>query len=146
MSANSVPAILEKVYFNEIDSPLLAYRRNVASQDGEDGIIDKIFDVVGTKNKYCIEFGAWDGLHWTNTRNLIESAGYSAVLIEAEKRRYECLLQNYSLHANRITAINEFVGFGDHDNLDAMLRKTPTPPDFDVLSIDIDGNDFTCSI
>jgi hypothetical protein len=121
---------------------LLDFARDVYSQTGEDGVIEKILEILPNKNKWCVEFGAWDGLHWTNTRNLIESAGYSAVLIEAEKRRYECLLQNYSLHANRITAINEFVGFGDHDNLDAMLRKTPTPPDFDVLSIDIDGNDY----
>ena len=29
------------------------------SQNGEDGIIQKIFETIGTKTKIAIEFGAW---------------------------------------------------------------------------------------
>ena len=78
----------------------------------------------------------------TNTRNLVESAGYSAVLIEADKQKYESLRRNYLPYGDKVLALNRFVGFGDDDNLDAILRATPMPPDFDVLSIDIDGNDY----
>ena len=31
------------------------------TQRGEDGIIEKIFEIVGATNRYCVEFGAWDG-------------------------------------------------------------------------------------
>jgi hypothetical protein len=121
---------------------LLDFKRDVYSQTGEDGVIEKILEILPGKNSWCVEFGAWDGLHLTNTRHLIESAGYSAVLIEADKRRFESLRRNYLPYGDKVVAINRFVGFGDDDNLDAILSATPMPPDFDVLSIDIDGNDY----
>lgn len=121
---------------------LLDFARDVYSQTGEDGVIEKILEILPDKNKWCVEFGAWDGLHWTNTRNLIETAGYSAVLIEADKRRFESLRRNSLPYGDKVTAINRFVGFYEDDNLDVILRETPIPRDFDVLSIDIDGNDY----
>ena len=36
-------------------------RRNVTSQAGEDGLIQRIFSMIGAANKWCVEFGAWDG-------------------------------------------------------------------------------------
>src|ERR1700722_15157710 len=42
----------------------------VFSQNGEDGIIQEIFNRIGTTNKYFIEFGVEDGLE-CNTTNLL---------------------------------------------------------------------------
>jgi len=120
---------------------LLDYKRNVYSQYGEDGIIEKIVNILPEDERWCVEFGAWDGLHLTNTRNLIESLGFSAVLIEADKSRFSDLQKNYANNTKIIT-LNRFVGFDDDDNLDEILKKTPVPKDFTLLSIDIDGNDY----
>lgn len=120
---------------------LLEYKRNVYSQTGEDGIIEKILEVIPRNDKWRVEFGAWDGLFLTNTRYLIESREFSGVLIEADKNRFHKLQRNYSQRDNVIT-INKFVGFGKNDNLDQILSTTPIPYDYDFLSIDIDGNDF----
>lgn len=120
---------------------LLEYKRDVYSQTGEDGIIEKILEVIPENDKWCVEFGAWDGLFLTNTRNLIESQGYSAVLIEADRRKFQNLQNNYCQRDTVIT-INQFVGFTEEDNLDQILGNTPIPVDFDLLSIDIDGNDY----
>lgn len=120
---------------------LLDYQRNVYSQYGEDGIIEKIVNTIPDDGKWCVEFGAWDGLHLTNTRNLIESCGFSAILIEANKSRFSDLQKNYSNNEKVIT-INKFVGFYANDGLDDILKKTPVPADFTLLSIDIDGNDY----
>ncbi len=49
---------------------LLATRRNDYSQNGEDGIIDAIFAAIAPTNRWCCEFGAWDGLHFSNSRRL----------------------------------------------------------------------------
>ena len=122
---------------------LLEFKRDYYSQTGEDGIIEKIFEILpNNDDPWCVEFGAWDGVHLTNTRHLIESKGFSAVLIEADKRRFADLRRNYSQYGERIVPINRVVGFGDDDNLDTILVDTPIPLDFDFLSIDIDGNDY----
>jgi len=120
---------------------LLDFKFDVYSQSGEDGIIAKILQTLPKKDKWCVEFGAWDGIVLSNTRNLIENAGYSAVLIEGDKRKWSELQKNYSSNRNVIT-MNTFVGFNEDDNLDVILADTPLPVDFDFLSIDVDGNDY----
>ncbi len=67
------------------DAWLLNHRSNVHSQAGEDGIIEKILELLPVRDHWCVEFGAWDGVFLSNTRRLIEHAGYSAVLIEGSK-------------------------------------------------------------
>jgi len=57
---------------------------NVHSGTGEDGVIGEILDRLPETDRWCVEFGAWDGLNLSNTRHLIESRGYAAVLIEAD--------------------------------------------------------------
>ncbi len=120
---------------------LLEHKRDVYSQTGEDGVIEKILEGLPQNDNWCVEFGAWDGMFLTNTRHLIESKGFSSVLIEANEERFGKLQSNYSQRDNVFT-INKFVGFREDDNLDVILGSTPIPLDFDFLSIDIDGNDY----
>lgn len=123
------------------DTWLLEYKMNVYSQDGEDGIIAKAIAILPVHDRWCVEFGAWDGHFCSNTRNLIENRGYSAVLIEGDRKKYEDLCRN-STENPCVIPINAFVGFDHEDNLDCILEKTAIPQNFDLLSIDIDGNDY----
>ena len=119
---------------------LLNYAANVTSETGEDGILHKILELLPGKNQRCIEFGAWDGKHLSNTYNLIATMGYRGVLIEPRRARF---LELQRMHdPQKHILINAFVGFGESDSLDAMLANYPIPADPDVLSIDIDGNDY----
>lgn len=120
---------------------LLDHARNVHSQFGEDGVIEQILRTLPEHDKWCVEFGAWDGVYLSNTRHLIESAGYSAVLIEGDQKRFAALQQKDAGN-DRIFPVHAFVGFTADDGLDAILARLPTPPDFDFLSIDVDGNDY----
>lgn len=120
---------------------LLDFRRNVYSQGGEDGIIEKILSLLLSTDRWCVEFGAWDGEHLSNTRNLIERYGYKAVLIEGDKGKFRELAGKYHGYA-AVIPLNRFVGFEKEDNLDSIISATPIPQDFDFLSIDIDGNDY----
>lgn len=121
---------------------LLEFQRDEYSQAGEDGILEKILEILPSNDKWCVEFGAWDGVYLTNTRHLILAKDYSAVLVEADRNRFLELQANYAQQGSRVIPINCFVGFGDDDNLDRILAGTPIPRDFDLLSIDIDGNDY----
>lgn len=120
---------------------LLDFKSNVYSQAGEDGIVEKILSTFPTRDNWCVEFGAWDGLYLSNTRNLIEHKGYSSVMIEGNKAKYLELKKNYA-HNPKVYPINAFVGFDQHTGLDKIVSDIPIPADFDFLSIDIDGNDY----
>src|SRR5262249_37731492 len=86
-------------------------------------------------------FGAWDGQHLSNTCALIDDAGYQGVLIEADPDKFRDLQKRQAVQP-RIHAVQRFVEFEGRNTLDAILAETPIPPKFDVLSIDIDGNDY----
>jgi hypothetical protein len=132
---------LQREMMKDSNTWLLNFKRDVHSQTGEDGIIQKILEVLPQNDKWCVEFGAWDGQHLSNTRNLIENDGYSAVLIEGDRAKFADLQKACSQNTN-IIALNRFVGWGGEDSLDLILSGTPVPKDFDFLSIDIDGNDY----
>lgn len=120
---------------------LLEHRADVHSQTGEDGVVAKILELLPERDRWCVEFGAWDGRHLSNTANLIEHSGYAAVLIEADPRKFKELAAAFPGNPN-VVAVNQVVGSRDGDNLDTILRRTKIPADFDFLSVDIDGNDY----
>lgn len=72
---------------------LLDFRKTIHSQFGEDGIIEKIFEIIGTTSKVCVEFGAWDGFFLSNTAALW-TKDWKGVLIEAEQNKFLALLDN----------------------------------------------------
>ncbi len=114
--------------------------KNIKSQNGEDGIIEAILSVIGG-NKWCVEFGAWDGEYLSNTYNLIQNRGFSAVLIEGDAEKCGLIPETFKGN-NKVIAINQFVGTTQDNNLGHLLDGTGIPKDFDFLSIDIDGNDY----
>jgi hypothetical protein len=125
----------------KISSWLLEFKSNVYSQAGEDGVIQKILETLSENDKWCVEFGAWDGQHFSNTCNLIENFSYSAVLIECDNKKYKDLEKKY-LKNKKVITLNEFVGLNKENNLDKILKNISIPNNFDFLSIDIDGNDY----
>jgi hypothetical protein len=116
-----------------------ACSKNVFSQHGEDGIVEKILELI-PGNHWCAEFGAWDGVHFSNTRNLIKNKGFKSVLIEPDRKKFKDLQKN--LEGHEAVLINKFVMFEGADTLDDILSSTAIPADFDFLSIDVDGNDY----
>ena len=68
---------------------LNACSNKIYSQFGEDGIINEILNRIGENNidKWCVEFGARDGISDSNTYNLIKNNNYKAVLIEGDKKQ-----------------------------------------------------------
>lgn len=118
---------------------LLEYARNFYSQNGEDGIIERIFDIIGTTSKYCCEFGAWDGVRLSNTRLLLLS-GWKGCLIEANPERFTELKNNY----NNIPGVTCICSIVDEqtNTIEGILEKNNVTERLDFLSIDIDGLDY----
>ncbi len=122
---------------------LSVYASDVYSQTGEDGVLSKVLSLLPSQDHWSVEFGAWDGERHSNTRNLIENAGYRTVYIEGDDARY-CDLQSAFQGDARVVPIHRYVNFDGPDRLDCILQSQvpDLPQDFDLLSIDIDGNDY----
>lgn len=115
---------------------------NIYSQFGEDGVINKIFSVIEPENKWCVEFGAWDGLHFSNTARLIKEDGWQGIQIEGSREKYEELARNFADFPNAHPA-HEIIGFEPGVNsLDEALERHGSPKQPDFVSIDVDGNDY----
>src|SRR5262245_2337909 len=126
---------------DEPDYLLNRHARNVHSQTGEDGIIERALEIIGESDEWCVEFGGWDGLHFSNCARLLRDRGFSGVFVEPNPDKFQQLETNYR-DFPKVSAINTYVGFTATENLDTLLKGAPIPQDFDFLSIDIDGNDY----
>ena len=113
---------------------------NEYSQFGEDGIIAAAFAIIGQRTKWCVEAGAWDGKHLSNTHALMES-GWSGALIEGNIEKFHQLRATYGNNP-KAHLIAEMIEFNSRNGLDRILAETPLPCEFDLLSMDIDGLDY----
>lgn len=119
---------------------LSSFKKNIFSQFGEDGIIEKIFEIIPIKSKICVEFGAWDGIWLSNTANLWKNKGWKGVLIEGNLEKYKEIYDN-SIGSD-VIAIHSMVGFDNkYSSIDCIL-KNQNINFVDLLSIDIDGNEY----
>ena len=114
------------------------YERSVSSEYGEDGVIEKIFEMIEPTTRFAVEFGAADGVFLSNTLNLIVNHGWSALLIEGLPRYAELLRKNYK-HLPRVKTLEAWVYPG---NIEILFEENGVPEDFDFLVIDIDSNDY----
>lgn len=115
------------------------YKKNVFSQNGEDGIIEEILKRLNLEDNWCCEFGAWDGKHLSNTFNLV-TKGYKTVYIESDEKKFNDLLKTAEEYPN-IIPINKMVGI-EENSLDDILSETEIPKEFSLLSIDVDSIDY----
>ena len=121
------------------------YRKNLFSQNGEDGVVLEIIKrlKLNHRNKWCCEFGAWDGIHGSNTFNLVKNFNYNSIYIEGDKKKYQDLIKT-SKKYKKIIPFNKYVDYKKKslNLLDNILKKTKITKNFDILSIDIDSYDL----
>lgn len=110
--------------FNLSHTQLKNAEKSVSSQGGQDGVLEAIFKQIGEGCKRYVEFGARDGLELSNTANLRINFGWEGLLMDVEPLS--------SLVKKELVLT---------DNIDFLLHKYRIC-DIDLLSIDIDGNDW----
>ena len=121
------------------------FAKNKYSQNGEDGILDKIFEKLSSvldNEKTCVEFGSWDGIYLSNTFQFAEK-GWRSIAIEGSKKRYKDLLKTAKKYQN-IHPINKFVNANSSskNSLNNILKENNIKDNFELLSIDVDGEDL----
>ncbi len=108
----------------EID--LSRYEQSIYSQNGEDGVLAKIFMLLNQSSGFCVEFGADDGVRGSNTY-LFRLGGWDCLLLDRLSEN-----PHYNLYKAFITA----------ENINELFYEYQVPYNLDLLSIDIDYNDF----
>jgi hypothetical protein len=112
------------------------FEKRVSSQNGEDGILEEIFRRVGTTNRYFVEIGAESGAECNCAR--LAADGWHGLFLEADAGHFARLHERYAgrpgVRCARATV--------SAANVEAILAEHRAPADFDLLSIDIDGNDY----
>ena len=113
------------------------YKSNITSQSGEDGIIAKIMEVLDVKTGWCVDVGAF-GMSKSNTYSLVAN-GWNGVMIDFDGgiRRLKRTYRNF----DNVQIVRKEVDITTN-SLDSILDTTKIPQLFELLSIDIDGNDY----
>lgn len=119
------------------DGNLTASELRVSSQNGEDGVIAEALTRLQIGSGYFVEFGAAEGREG-NCVFLADVLGWSGLFIEGSEALYARLDNKYR-HASRVQTVN---GMVTPENVEDILVAAGTPADFDVLSIDVDGQDW----
>lgn len=111
----------------------------VYSQNGEDGILLYIFSRIGTTNKTTVEFGVGDGTE-CNAANLILNFGWNGLFMEGNQRHVD-KGQKYYINKG-IDSLKFECSFVSAENINDLISGYGFTGEVDLLSVDIDGNDY----
>ncbi len=140
--------VSQKILFNQykINSNFPSYIDSgfsVFSQDNEDGILLEIFAKIGFENKKFVEIGAGNGILFSNCANLCINFGFTGLFIESNEQKVRDGISYYKDSYRTNLLPPSFCSlFVTQHNINDILSKYNLPNSIDLLSIDIDGNDF----
>ena len=145
--------VLQKSFLEvlNVTKPILLDKKNnfninkfgikIYSQNDEDGIILYIFKHIGIKTKKFVEIGVENGTE-CNTTNLLKNFNWKGIQIEGSKKLYNDakiqLKKILEKKKNNLKLLNIFV---TKKNINQILKKN-CGKEIDLLSVDVDGNDF----
>tara|TARA_Y100000310_G_scaffold33390_1_gene31581 strand:- start:1136 stop:1867 length:732 start_codon:yes stop_codon:yes gene_type:complete len=116
--SESIPRALEPVHHFE----------RTYSQYQEDLILNEIFESKGTTNKFMVDIGAGNGI-WISNSLFFRERGWKCLMIDGEPGE-----------------IGEQIGVQKHwvtrENINNIFKDNNVPTEPDLLSLDMDGNDY----
>ena len=119
------------------DPALSPFELRVFSQNGEDGVLAEILRRVGAPARHFVEFGVESGREG-NCVYLADVAGWRGLFMEAGEEMFRLLQDKYAAQDGvqtiraRVTA----------RNVEALFAQAGVPEEPDVVSIDVDGQDY----
>lgn len=125
--------VIKHLTFDYSEILLNDYDKKVYSQHGQDGQIEKLFDIIGSTNKYFVEFGSNGTRDGGGNTAYLRNFGFDGLLIDGYEDPYgEPVKRDYPVKIHMMS----------YNNVNEVFEQHNVPKDFDFLSIDIDGQDF----
>ena len=118
---------------------LLRHGLKVYSQHDEDGLTEEIFRRIGCTDRFFVEFGVGDGLENGTLYCLLK--GWSGVWIDGSAQCVDAIEKRFTflIESRRLTVRSAFI---TAETIEQHFRELGVPEEFDLLSIDIDNNDY----
>lgn len=118
---------------------LIPFGYKIYSQSDEDGIIREIFRRIGLTTKTFVEFGIGDGLE-NNTLSLLFD-GWQGLWIDASTESINRIKAHLSsiINIGQLKVVDSFI---TKRNINDLICHNINHKEIDLLSIDIDGNDY----
>lgn len=129
---------LERLEFG-LHQVKLSVRRGGFSNFNEEQIIRRYIDqfLPDNHSRTAVDIGAADGIRRSNTYDLFRS-GWKGLGVESDSRMAYKLARVYRFYPN-VSACRCRV---TRENVVPLLQAYEVEPEFSVLSLDIDGNDY----
>jgi len=112
------------------------------SQNGEDGILLFLFSVAGTTNRQLLDLGCGSGLV-ANTTNFLVYHGWTGLLLDGDENNVAVAREFFA--RSRDTAgwpPTVAQAWLDAESINQVVREHGLQGEIDLLSIDLDGNDY----
>ena len=117
-------------------------RLNVFTTADEDGILLNIFAKIGTTNKIFVDIGSNDCIN-SNCANLAFHHNWKGIFIDGNKTILErgkyIYTKYFGNNAKQFSFVQAIVTI---NNINEILSNTLSQKEIDLLSIDLDGNDY----
>jgi hypothetical protein len=112
------------------------------SQNGEDGILLYLFSLVGMTNRKVVEICAGDGIE-CNAANLVIHHGWQGLMVDGDAKQIEAGKSFYSTCRTTCFAPPRLLAtWITADNVNSLVRDHGFDGSIDLLSLDMDGNDY----
>lgn len=112
------------------------------SQFEEDGILLYIFAAIGTTNRMFVDIGSGDGIN-SNCANLAINFGWHGLFIDGDEKNVLAGRSFYKNHPDTWAFPSKFIqAFVQRENINQIIEQQEISGEIDLVSIDIDGNDY----
>ena len=118
---------------------LVPHGRKMFSQNDEDGIIIEIFRRIGTTNQTFVEFGCGDGIENNSYALLFQD--WNGLWIDGSPKNIGKICKGLpkTIASGQLKISESFI---TKDNINELISANITDAEIDLLSVDIDGNDY----
>ena len=135
----NVHALIRRQFVDQTTLPfphsILAQRFHIHSQNEEDGITLALINLAGTTNRRFLELGA--GINGGNSGFLVETFGWTGLMVDGSTEcaaRVAARFARYGIHTKAVWITR--------DNVNQLARDYEMDGEIDLLSLDLDGNDY----
>ena len=135
----NIHALIRRQFVDHTTLPfphgILAQRFHILSQNEEDGITLALINLVDATNRRFLELGC--GTNGGNTGFLVETFGWTGLMVDGSAECVARVARRFARYGVDTKAV-----WITRDNVNQLARDHHLEGEIDILSLDLDGNDY----